>query len=129
MNAKVEEFIIDHLDIIDQDDWMQVFMRAYDELSNVQARVFITLMKDAGLDYKKIVAYRDAALRFIITYQMEDLPQDSKWAPSKFTELLSSYLGLSYSEIVFFIYNEQNEWPDNIHINGDTPDDYIIEVW
>ena len=129
MNAKVEQFIIDHLDIIDQDDWMQVFMQAYDDLSNVQARVFITLMKDAGLDYKKIIAYRDAALRFIITHEMENLPENSRWSISRFTEILTSYLGLSYSEIVLFIYNEQNEWPDNIHINGDTADDYMIEVW
>ena len=60
---------------------------------------------------------------------MENLPENSKWSPSKFTELLTSYLGLTYAEIVFFIYNEQNEWPGEIQISGDTADDYIIEVW
>ena len=129
MNPKVQEFIENYLDIIDQDDWMQIFLRAYDELTNIQTKVFLTIMKDAGLDYNKIIQYRDAALRFIITHQMEDLPSNSRWAPSKFTEIINNYLGLTYAEIVSFIYNEQDEWPDNIYINGDTADDYIIEVW
>ena len=129
MNPKVQEFIENNLDIIDQDDWMQIFMRAYDDLSNTQIKVFINMMKDAGLDYVKIIAYRDAALRFIITHQMEDLPSDSKWSPIKFTGLLSNYLGLSYAEIIFFIYNEQDEWPGEIQILGDSADDYMIWVF
>lgn len=129
MNPKVQEFIENYLDIIDQDDWMQIFLRAYDELNNPQIRVFLMAMKDAGLDYDTIIRYRDAALRFIITHQMEDLPSDSKWSPSKFTELLTNYLGLKYDELVFFIYNEQDEWPGEIQIIGDSADDYMIEVF
>ena len=60
---------------------------------------------------------------------MEDLPSDSKWSPSKFTELLTNYLGLKYDELVFFIYNEQDEWPGEIQIIGDSADDYMIEVF
>ena len=130
MNVKVEQFIIDHLDIIDQDDWMQIFLRAYDEFDNsMDVKVFLMVMKDAGLDYQKIIAYRDAALRFVITHQMEDLPSDSKWSPSKFTELLNNYLGFKYDEIVKFIYDEQNEWPGEIQILGDSFDDYMIWVF
>ena len=130
MNAKVEQFIIEHLDIIDEDDWMQVFMRAYDEFDNsMDIKVLLMVLKDAGLDYTKITQYRDAALRFIITHEMEDLPENSKWLPSKFTELLNNYLGLKYDEIVKFIYDEQNEWPGEIQIMGDSFEDYIIEVW
>ena len=130
MNPKVQEFIENYLDIIDQDDWMQVFMRAYDDFdNNMQVRALLLILKDADLDYKKIIAYRDAALRFIITHQMEDLPSDSKWPPSKFTELLNNYLGLKYDEIVKFIYDEQNEWPGEIQILGDSFDDYMIWVF
>ena len=130
MNPKVQEFIENHLDIIDQDDWMQIFLRAYDEFDNsMDVKVFLMVMKDAGLDYDVIIRYRDAALRFIITHQMEDLPSDSKWSPSKFTELLNNYLGLKYDEIVKFIYDEQNEWPGEIQILGDSFDDYMIWVF
>ena len=130
MNPKVQQFIEDHLDIIDQDDWMQIFLRAYDEFDNsMDVKVFLMVMKDAGLDYDLIIRYRDAALRFIITHQMEDLPSDSKWSPSKFTELLNNYLGLKYDEIVKFIYDEQNEWPGEIQILGDSFDDYMIWVF
>lgn len=130
MNPKVQEFIENYLDIIDQDDWMQIFLRAYDEFDNsMDVKVFLMVMKDAGLDYDLIIRYRDAALRFIITHQMEDLPSDSKWSPSKFTELLNNYLGLKYDEIVKFIYDEQNEWPGEIQILGDSFDDYMIWVF
>ena len=130
MNAKVEQFIVDHLDIIDQDDWMQIFLRAYNDFDNsMDIKVLLMVLKDAGLDYDKIIQYRDAALRFIITQEMEDLPENSRWSVSRFTELLNNYLGLKYDELMFFIYNEQNEWPDNIHINGDSADYYIIEVF
>ena len=66
---------------------------------------------------------------FIFLDQMEDLPSDSKWSPSKFTELLNNYLGLKYDEIVKFIYDEQNEWPGEIQILGDSFDDYMIWVF
>lgn len=129
MNPKVQQFIENYLDIIDQDDWMQIFLRAYDELDNAQIKVFLMVMKDASLDYDTIIKYRDAALRFIITHQMEDLPSDSNWSPSKFIDLLNNYLGLNYAEIVSFIYNEQDEWPGEIQISGDSADDYMIWVF
>ena len=116
MNPKVQEFIEYYLDIIDQDDWMQIFLIGYDELNNTQTRVFLTMMKDAGLDYSKIITYRDAALIFIITHQMEDL-SPGIWRPNKFTELLgNNFLGLSYSQMLAFIFDNASEWPDNIVI-------------
>ena len=117
MNPKVQEFIENYLDIIDQDDWMQIFLRAYDELDNTQTRVFLMVMKDASLDYNTILKYRDAALRFIITHQMEDL-SPGIWRPSKFTELIGNkFLGLSYSQMLAFIFDNASEWPDNIVIH------------
>lgn len=126
MNPKVQQFIENYLDIIDQDDWMQIFLRAYDELDNAQTRVFLMVMKDASLDYDTIIKYRDAALRFIITHQMEDLPSDSRWTPAQFNELLSSYLGLTYEEMFNFIYDEKNEWPSEIQIQGNS---FSYMIW
>lgn len=116
MNQIVEEFIKNHLDLIDLDDWMAVFLSAYDELTNIKTAILINTLAEAEIDIKKIKEGRDSALRFIIIHQMEDLPSDSIWTKEAFTELLNNFLGLSYREICNFIYNESAEWPDCIEI-------------
>ena len=116
MTLELETFINKRIDIIDTEQWMQLFLEAYDDLSNEDTAELISVLSQIDIDYKKLLNDRDSALRFILTMIFEDL-SPGQYFPSSLTgQHLKQYLGLSSSEIKKFIYDEAAEWPANIQI-------------
>ena len=116
MTLELETFINKRMEIIDTEQWMQLFLEAYDDLSNEDTAELISVLSQIDIDSKQLLNSRDSALRFILTMIFEDLSPGQYFPSSLTSQHLNQYLGLSYSEIKKFIHDEAAEWPDNIQI-------------
>ena len=128
MELEVQLFIEKYLDLIDTDDWHNLFLNAYVELSNQKSMHLIHYLEQAGLSSQEILKGRSSALVFIIYSAMENLSA-GKYAFNYFSiRNLESFLGLSFFQMKRFILDNRNEWPDNIKIVEYDNGNYSIVV-
>ena len=128
MELDVQLFIEKHLDLIDADDWHNLFLNAYDELSNQESLDLIYYLELAGLNSADIRKGRALALIFIIYKAMETLSAGN-YAFNYFSNInLKTFLGLSFFQMKKFILENASEWPDNVKIAQYDNGNYDIVV-
>lgn len=116
MDLAVEDFIVTHLDAIDTNLWMELFLEAYDLLSNAETEQVLNIFEQSGFNMQEILNARDSALHFIVTMTLEDMAP-GLYAPAYFCgQHIRQYLGLKFYEFKKFLHDEASEWPDNVEI-------------
>ena len=128
MELEVQVFIEKHLDLIDVDDWHNLFLDAYDELSNQQIMHLIHYLEQAGLNSADICKGRSLALIFIVYKAIENLSAGN-YSFNYFSNInLKNFLGLSFFQMKKFILENETEWPDNVAIVEYDKSNYDIVV-
>ena len=128
MELEVQLFIEKHLDLIDIDAWYNLFLAAYDELSNQESMHLIHYLEQAGLNSQEILKGRSGALIHIIYHAMENLSAGN-YGFNYFSNInLKNFLGLSFFQMKKFILENEDEWPDNIAIVEYDKGNYDIVV-
>ena len=128
MELEVQLFIEKHLDLIDADDWHNLFLNAYDELSNQETHQLINTLVSAKLDDKAIDKGRTSALIYIIYNAMEILSAGN-YGFNYFSQVnIKNFLGLNFFQMKKFILENKNEWPDKIKIAEYDNGNYDIVV-
>ena len=128
MELEVQLFIEEHLDLIDTDDWHNLFLDAYNELSNQESMHLIHYLEQAGLNSQEILEGRSSALVFIIYNAMEKLSAGN-YGFNYFSNInLKNFLGLSFFQMKKFILENAVEWPANIKIAEYDNGNYDIVV-
>lgn len=128
MELDVQLFIEKHLDLIDTDDWHNLFLEAYNELSNQESMHLIHYLEQAGLNPEDIHKGRSSALIFIIYKAMENLSAGN-YGFNYFSNInLKNFLGLSFFQMKKFILENEDKWPDNVAIVEYDKGNYDIVV-
>lgn len=128
MELKVQLFIEKYLDLIDTDDWCDLFLEAYDELSNQEIVDLIYYLEQAGLNSADIRNGRSGALIYVVYRGMENLSAGN-YGFNYFSNInLKNFLGLSFFQMKKFILENETEWPDNVAIVEYDKGNYDIVV-
>lgn len=117
VSDKIEKFIQEYINEIDT-DLAEVYRIGFDELSYDEFQELNSLFNHAGIDYKK--AQYDT-LNFLVTVSIEEWCSGeggvSQMPLKMFVDVfLSNRLGLFKDEVSTYIYNNKDEWNDEVEI-------------
>ena len=118
MNALIAQFINEHEDEIDTNDFFSLFTSAHNELSNHDCEeLFIDLIEVFDTDW--VMKQREAAFRFILTYACDDLdPSHSYTFRDLASELGNNFIGYDFDTFCEYVRQNQAEFDIEVYSIG-----------
>lgn len=127
-NKRVEQFIENNIDLIDEESWLTLFYAAYRELKNRDVEELALILLDIGVDTKeaRLQVLADNIVGELNSFNaLNDDPSNS-WARLQYVLGATGRLGLTYQDIVDYLYKHEKLL--NLNIHKITEPDYCWEM-
>ena len=116
-NKIVQKFIENNIDLIDEESWLTLFYAAYRELNSRDVETLTLILLDIGADTKeaRLQVLADNIVGELNSFNaLNDDPSNS-WARLQYVLGATGRLGLTYQDIVNYLYKHEKLLNLNIH--------------